>query len=96
MKKMSLPLLLGVLLVSIFLIAGCNPATEGEQAKQRIGIMQIADHPALNAARDGFIEAPVSYTHLDVYKRQTCTRAPAVICPQRKQGSTALPAGSPL
>ena len=57
MRKMSFPLLLGVLLVSVFLIAGCNPATEGEQAKQKIGIMQIADHPALNAARDSFIEA---------------------------------------
>jgi putative ABC transport system substrate-binding protein len=51
MKKVSLALLLGVLFIS-FLLAGCSP-----QEGCKIGIMQIADHPALNAARDGFIEA---------------------------------------
>ncbi len=51
MKKVWLWLLLGVLFVS-FLLAGCGPQVEYE-----IGIMQLADHPALNAARDGFIEA---------------------------------------
>ncbi len=51
MKKVWLLLLMGVLLISL-LTAGCSP-----QAGLKIGIMQIADHPALNAARDGFIEA---------------------------------------
>lgn len=54
MKKASL-VLLGILFLSLFLSAGCSPSPAGEQ--QKIGIMQIADHPALNAARDGFIEA---------------------------------------
>jgi putative ABC transport system substrate-binding protein len=56
MKKASLAFSLGVILISLLLIAGCGPAEEGE-VKQKIGIMQIADHPALNAARDSFIEA---------------------------------------
>lgn len=51
MRKVLLSLLLGVVFIS-FLTAGCGP-----QVDHKIGIVQIADHPALNAARDGFIEA---------------------------------------
>ncbi len=51
LKKVWLGLLLGVLLVSI-LAAGCGP-----QADLRIGIVQIAEHDALDDARDGFIKA---------------------------------------
>ncbi|NLA26984.1 MAG: ABC transporter substrate-binding protein, partial [Firmicutes bacterium] len=53
MKRFSLFLLLGLLLVSLFLFSGCT----GPEAGIKIGIMQILDHTALNAARDSFIEA---------------------------------------
>ena len=51
MKKVWSLILLGVLLVS-FLAAGCAP-----EADVCIGIMQIAEHDALDDARKGFIEA---------------------------------------
>lgn len=51
MKKVWLGMLLGLLLVS-FLATGCSP-----EADVRIGIMQIAEHDALDNARKGFIEA---------------------------------------
>lgn len=63
MKAFYLTLVLALLVFSF----GCDgaPAPDGEAGAEngeeaetfRIGIMQIADHPALNAARDGFIEA---------------------------------------
>ena len=53
MKKVWLWLLVGVLGLSFLAAAGCGP----EEGMIKIGIVQIADHPALNDARDGFIEA---------------------------------------
>jgi len=52
-KKVWLWLLVGVLGLSFLAAAGCGP----EEGMIKIGIVQIADHPALNDARDGFIEA---------------------------------------
>lgn len=57
MKKAAMALFLCVVFIAFLLIAGCSPSPEGEGAKQKIGIMQIADHDALNAAREAFIEA---------------------------------------
>ena len=57
MKKVSLALLLGILFISFLLLSGCSSSPAEQQVKQKIGIMQIADHAALNAARDGFIKA---------------------------------------
>ena len=53
MKKVWLWLLVGVLGLSFLAAAGCG----SEEGMIKIGIVQIADHPALNDARDGFIEA---------------------------------------
>lgn len=57
MKKVSLTILLGMLLLSFLMLAGCSDTPPEEEAKIKIGIMQIIDHPALNVARDSFIEA---------------------------------------
>ncbi len=58
MKK-SLKLIVTTILIAIIL-NGCS-STEGkinsnENKKFKIGIAQIIDHPALNSARDGFVE----------------------------------------
>jgi putative ABC transport system substrate-binding protein len=53
------------LLVGVSLLAGCakattttNSSTSGDSAKQiKIGISQIVEHPALDSARKGFIDA---------------------------------------
>ena len=67
--------------------AAASVAAAGKDpANCKIGVIQLTEHVALDAARDGFIDAlveagfnrenidvqnaPVSYTHLDVYKRQ--------------------------
>lgn len=60
MKKVSLWMLLGVLFISL-LLAGCG----GPQTDYQIGIVQIAEHPALNAARDGFVKALVEEGFVD-------------------------------
>ncbi len=60
MKKVWLWVLVGVLGLSFLAAAGCSPQEVGDESEEgimKIGIMQIVDHPALNAARDGFIEA---------------------------------------
>ncbi len=54
MKKITLMSLvvLVVVMISAMLLGGCAKETE-----YLIGITQIVDHPALNAAREGFIDA---------------------------------------
>lgn len=52
MKKIAL-LLLVVVMVSATLLGGCGEET----TEYKIGITQIVDHPALNNARKGFIDA---------------------------------------
>ena len=43
---------------------------------------EIAFHPAFMRSRyENWVQGPVSYTHLDVYKRQTAT--PAAVAPVR-------------
>ena len=58
MRKVWLVALLGVLLFS-FLAAGCSPQGDSgaDDDSLTIGIIQYAHHDALNAARDGFVEA---------------------------------------
>ncbi|HHX02740.1 MAG TPA: ABC transporter substrate-binding protein [Tissierellia bacterium] len=51
MKKLVAILLLGVVLLS-----SCAPAKQNEEKVFKIGITQIAEHPALDAAREGFLE----------------------------------------
>lgn len=51
MKKLALTLL-AVVMISAMLLGGCAKETE-----YHIGITQIVDHAALNAAREGFIDA---------------------------------------
>lgn len=58
-----------ILLFSMVLVAGCQPADEPAAPEEpeepeeapaesfKIGIVQIVEHPALDAAREGFIEA---------------------------------------
>lgn len=56
-KKVSL--LISILLTTT-MIAGCSAnkgGTQNQNKKVSIGITQIAEHPALDAAREGFIEA---------------------------------------
>ncbi|MBU3136097.1 ABC transporter substrate-binding protein [Clostridium gasigenes] len=54
-KKVSL--LISIILTTT-IIAGCSANKGGNQNKKiSIGITQIAEHPALDAAREGFIEA---------------------------------------
>lgn len=60
MKKVLVCLSVGVLLLGGFLIIGCGGATTddpGDVQEFRVGITQIIDHPALDAARQGFIDA---------------------------------------
>lgn len=48
--------LLAVLLLSVMLVSACTPAQQSQEKEFKIGITQIAEHPALDAAREGFIE----------------------------------------
>ncbi len=48
--------LLAVLLVSLLLLSACAPTKQAEEKVFKIGITQIAEHPALDAAREGFLE----------------------------------------
>ena len=50
-KKLAKKLLVG-LICSTALLGGCGKSLEGQKA---IGISQIAEHPALDASREGFI-----------------------------------------
>jgi putative ABC transport system substrate-binding protein len=50
--------LLGVLLLSLFVVlAGCGGGGQDESQPVKLGIIQIAEHPALDAARQGFLDA---------------------------------------
>jgi len=55
MRKTALVLFLAVFFAS-FILVGCGPQ-EGDPQSYRIGIVQHAEHEALDAAREGFIEA---------------------------------------
>ncbi len=63
MKKLSKAI--AILTIGSLMLTGCsskasenssNETSSAETAKFKIGITQIVDHPALNAARDGFTE----------------------------------------
>ena len=59
MKKLSKAI--AIFTAGVLTLTGCGSSkseesTSAETAKLKIGITQIVDHPALNAARDGFIE----------------------------------------
>ena len=64
MKSKAFALILGLFFVAVLFFTGCSSPQAGTETDNgeeieivKIGIMQIADHPALNAARDGFIDA---------------------------------------
>lgn len=58
MRKITVVLVF--VLIATLIVGGCSPQEEeagGEDGQVfKIGIVQIAEHPALDAARDGFIE----------------------------------------
>lgn len=59
MKKSNLFKIILVFLVSTMFLSGCSPKEESgnsETEKFVIGINQLAEHPALDDAREGFIE----------------------------------------
>jgi putative ABC transport system substrate-binding protein len=43
--------------ITAFLLVGCAPASKGSTKLKNIGITQIVEHPALDSARKGFIDA---------------------------------------
>lgn len=54
-------MVIGLVVLMVFAMAGCAsnnaPATSGAEKTVSIGIIQIVEHPALDAARLGFLEA---------------------------------------
>lgn len=59
MKKSNFFKIILVFLVSIMVLSGCSPKEQGGDSgteKFVIGINQLAEHPALDDAREGFIE----------------------------------------
>ena len=54
-----------------------------------IMVKEILDFLKIQPGETGFDATPVSYTHLDVYKRQQCSRAPGYH-QQRRTGGNAL------
>lgn len=62
MNRMSLIILAAILAASL-LLAGCgsqdNKAVNSESGKSKvnIGVIQIIEHPSLDAARQGFLDA---------------------------------------
>ncbi len=54
MRKTWVWILTVILLIASFSVAGCDGL---KKTDYKIGITQIAEHPALDAARDGFIQA---------------------------------------
>lgn len=62
--RRTVVLLALMVLISMVFLSGCgagqegSTAGEGEQAEQvQLGIIQVAEHPALDAARNGFLES---------------------------------------
>ncbi|MGL4382954.1 MAG: ABC transporter substrate binding protein, partial [Bacilli bacterium] len=47
---------LSFILVLVLVLSGCQSSTKKDNDKIRIGIVQILDHPSLDAARQGFID----------------------------------------
>ncbi|NLC65956.1 MAG: ABC transporter substrate-binding protein [Clostridium sp.] len=56
MKKIKNIKLIGLIILSIILIVGCSADKKEGSNKYKIGISQLADHPALDSARIGFEE----------------------------------------
>jgi putative ABC transport system substrate-binding protein len=62
MKKLPKALVLLLAITLVIALVGCQTAenttpSESAQANLKIGIIQYVEHPALDAARDGFIQA---------------------------------------
>lgn len=62
MNRMSL-IILATIMAALLLIAGCSPQdnkavnSESGKSKVNIGVIQIMEHPSLDAARQGFLDA---------------------------------------
>ncbi|MDU5082845.1 MAG: ABC transporter substrate binding protein, partial [Bacillota bacterium] len=59
MKKSKVSKLVSLVLVSVMFLSGCNanvskPSNVSGEGVYKIGISQLADHPALDDARKGF------------------------------------------
>ncbi|MGI5908193.1 MAG: ABC transporter substrate binding protein [Christensenellales bacterium] len=70
MKKLPKVLALLLAVSMVFVLASCKPAEDGattapEDAKLKIGIVQYVEHPALDAAREGFVEALAENGYVD-------------------------------
>ena len=57
MKKLLSVILAAVMLIGIAGCAGKNDPGENKDKTYSVGIVQLVDHPALNAATDGFMKA---------------------------------------
>lgn len=53
-----------LLSLSLALLSGCQP-TKSDDGILKVGIIQIVEHPALDAAREGFIEELASLGYID-------------------------------
>ena len=56
MRKNKKVKIIGLMILSILLIVGCGNDKKESSGSYKIGISQVADHPALDAAREGFEE----------------------------------------
>src|SRR5690625_3665773 len=48
--------IVGLTLASVFLLGACGAGAESESEQLTIGISQLVEHPALDEAREGFID----------------------------------------
>ena len=69
MKKLPKVLALLLAVSMVFVLASCKPAEDGAttapETKLKIGIVQYVEHPALDAAREGFVEALADNGYVD-------------------------------
>lgn len=56
MKKNKNIKIIGMMILSLMLIVGCGSDKKESTGEYKIGISQLADHPALDAAREGFVD----------------------------------------
>lgn len=56
MKKLVSILLASLMLVSVFAFASCDDSKKKDDGKYTVGVCQLVQHPALDAATQGFID----------------------------------------
>jgi len=56
MKKI-LSIVLSIIIMSTLILSGCGNTSTSSSSSLNIGIVQIMEHPSLDAARQGFLDA---------------------------------------